>query len=85
MQADIQVNNAGGITPIAVDEHGLQAALPALSIHFIRKDRTGRRLLPFYRIGKRVMYDLGRVREALAHLEEGGPSQVDNRRRAVSR
>lgn len=57
--------------PIAVDEHVVAAAL-GLSVHWVRKDRIGKRLVPFYRIGGAIRYNLDRVREALAAVEEGG-------------
>jgi hypothetical protein len=57
--------------PIAVDEHTAARAL-GLSVFFLRKDRRTVRRLPFYKIGACVRYDLGRCREALAALEEGG-------------
>lgn len=56
---------------IAVDEKELTQHLP-LSLSFLRKDRRGRRLIPFYKVGDRCLYNLERVREALAKLEEGG-------------
>ena len=56
---------------IAVDEVEAAKAI-GMSVHFLRKDRRDKRLIPFYRIGDCVRYDLGRVREALAALEEGG-------------
>lgn len=56
---------------IAVDETALAAAI-GMSVAFLRKDRRTKRLLPFYRIGDSIRYDLSRVRESLAALEEGG-------------
>lgn len=70
--------------PLAVDEHTVAKAL-SMSIHWVRKDRTGRRLLPFFRVGGRVLYDLGRVRQALASMEEGGPESNRKRQRANGR
>lgn len=58
-------------TPIAVDEHTTAAAI-GMSVHWLRKDRRGKRLVPFFRMGGAIRYDLQRVREALARLEEGG-------------
>ena len=40
----------------------------------VRKDRRGKRILPFCRIGGRVKYNLETVRAALAAIEEGGPA-----------
>lgn len=59
------------VTPLTVDEHVIAKAI-GMSVHFIRKDRSTKRLLPFYRVGDRCLYNLDRVREALASLEEGG-------------
>lgn len=56
---------------IAVDEKQAAAAIN-MSVGFLRKDRQTKRLIPFYRIGGSIRYDLNRVREALAAVEEGG-------------
>ena len=59
------------LEPIAVDEIEL-ARLIGMSVDFLRKDRVTRRLLPYYKIGKTVRYDVTRVRQALILMEEGG-------------
>lgn len=56
---------------LAVNEKTLAEAI-GMSVPWLRKDRATKRLLPFYRIGASVRYDVARVREALARLEEGG-------------
>ncbi len=56
---------------IAVDEHTLAAAI-GMSVHFVRKDRRGKKIIPFIRIGGSIRYDIERVRKALAALEVGG-------------
>ena len=56
---------------IVIDERELAVAL-GMSVHFLRKDRCGPRLIPFYRIGGSIRYDMTRVREALIGLELGG-------------
>lgn len=56
---------------IAVDETTLARSI-GMSVVWLRKDRQGKRLIPFYKIGASVRYDLQRVREALAKTEEGG-------------
>lgn len=66
--------------PIAVDEHQAARAL-GLSVHTLRKDRTGARRIPFYRIGSSIRYNLVRVQEALATMEVGGPASKPARRR----
>jgi hypothetical protein len=43
-----------------------------MSVEFVRKDRSGKRLIPFYRIGTSIRYNPNRVIQALATLEEGG-------------
>lgn len=59
------------IPRLAVDETEAAKSI-GLSVHFLRKDRRTKKLIPFYRIGDRVLYNLDRVREALGALEEGG-------------
>ncbi|MCJ0764171.1 hypothetical protein [Variovorax terrae] len=58
--------------PIAVDEVQAAKAI-SLSVHWLRMDRRTKRLIPFYKVGGAIRYNLTRVREALAALEEGGP------------
>lgn len=67
--------NPSPVQPIAVDEHTCASAI-GMSVHWLRKDRRGARLVPFYRLGDRVLYDLTRVREALAATEEGGAKRA---------
>ena len=64
---------------IAVGE-GEAAHAIGMSVFFLRKDRRTKRLIPFYRIGDRVLYDLDRVRMALLMLEEGGSTVRDAKR-----
>ncbi len=59
------------VPPIAVDEYAAAVAL-GVSVPFLRKDRRTRQLFPFYRVGTLVRYNLQRLAEALATLEEGG-------------
>ena len=60
-----------GLTPFAVD--ATEAAKDiGMSVAWLRKDRNDKRLIPFLRIGGRYRYNLDRVREAVARLEEGG-------------
>ena len=44
----------------------------ALSASFLRKDRLGRQLIPFHRIGKSVFYDLDEVNAAIEKSRFGG-------------
>lgn len=62
------------IEPIAVDEHSCAAAI-GMSVAWLRKDRRGARLVPFYRLGGSVRYNLARVRNALEAVEEGGTAR----------
>lgn len=56
---------------IGVDENAAAAAL-GLSVSWLQKDRCGRRIIPFYKIGGNVRYNLDRVRIALKAVECGG-------------
>ena len=58
-------------SPIAIDETRLAEAL-GMSVHFLRKDRRTKRLIPFYRLGGSIRYNLNSVTHALAACEEGG-------------
>ena len=62
-------NTAG--TRLAVDEKTLAATL-GMSVAWLRKDRSGARIVPFYRLGTSVRYNINRVREALDKQAEGG-------------
>jgi hypothetical protein len=70
---------------IAIDERQCAQAI-GMSVHWLRKDRRTKRLIPFIRIGTAVRYNIERVREAFAEMEEGG-SDVGRpaRRRANGR
>jgi hypothetical protein len=70
---------------IAVDEKQIAAAI-GMSVGFLRKDRQTKRQIPFYRIGGCIRYDLNRVREALAAVEEGGAAlRKDSKAKGVAR
>ena len=62
-------NTAG--TRLAVDEKTLAEAI-GMSVAWLRKDRSGARIVPFYRLGSSVRYSIDRVREALDKQAEGG-------------
>ena len=62
-------NTAG--TRLAVDEKTLAATL-GMSVAWLRKDRSGARIVPFFRLGSSVRYNIDRVREALDKRAEGG-------------
>lgn len=61
-----------GNVQIGVDEY-TTASSTGMSVPWLRKDRQTKRILPFYKIGRSIRYDLDRVRQALIALEEGGP------------
>jgi len=56
---------------IGIGEHDLAESI-GMSVEFLRKDRAGKRLIPFYRLGSAIRYNPQRVTEALALLEVGG-------------
>ena len=70
--------------PVAVGEAEAVKSI-GMSVHFLRKDRRTKRLIPFFKIGDCVRYDLSRVRVALAAMEEGGllPRNGSKRRRSA--
>jgi hypothetical protein len=57
--------------PLIVDDKTI-AELIGMSLPWVRKDRRTRRILPFFRLGKRIRYDLPTVRKALLARSEGG-------------
>lgn len=66
-----QAEKITGIQTIAVGEIELAESI-GMSVEFLRKDRSGKRLIPFYRIGTAIRYNPTRVGEALSALEQGG-------------
>ena len=60
---------------IAMNEVEASQAL-GMSIHFLRKDRITKRIIPFYKLGGRVLYSPERIKQALAGLEEGGNNRI---------
>ena len=62
-------NTAG--TRLAVDEKTLAEAI-GMSVAWLRKDRSGARVVPFFRLGSSVRYSIDRVRKALDKRAEGG-------------
>jgi len=59
------------IKPLLLSETEL-APLIGMSLSFLRRDRRTARLIPFIKLGDRVLYDMDRVKEALRTLEVGG-------------
>lgn len=66
-----QADTPPEIKTIGVEEHAMAASI-GMSVEFLRKDRSGKRLIPFYRIGTAIRYNPTRVSEALTALEQGG-------------
>ncbi len=56
-----------------------------MSLAWLRKDRRTTRLIPFFRLGDRVLYNLDRVLETFFSLEEGGVPKARGRRRGSPR
>ena len=58
--------------PIALTEQQLADDI-GVSVSWLQHDRCTKRLLPFYRLGGRLIrYNRARVLEVLAGMEEGG-------------
>lgn len=68
---------------IAVTECECAQAI-GMSVPWLRKDRQSKRIIPFYRIGTSVRYNLDRVAEALANVEEGGRPKKAGKRAGAS-
>ncbi len=56
---------------LAVSEFDCAKAT-GMSVSFLRKDRIGKQLIPYIKVGKRVLYDLAQVRCALRNMQTGG-------------
>lgn len=65
-----------------VDEKAAAQAL-GMSVGWLRKDRYGKRTIPFFRLGGRVRYDLERIRATLVAREEGGAARPRARKAAA--
>lgn len=59
------------LPPRAVDDKQI-AELIGMSVHWVRKDRKTKRILPFFRIGDSVRYDVETVRKVFLSRMEGG-------------
>jgi hypothetical protein len=68
--------------PLAVNEQKCAEAI-GISVARLRKDRRGKRLIPFYRLGGRILYSPDRVQAALTGLEEGGTRPKSRREKAA--
>jgi hypothetical protein len=68
---------------IGVSEFDIAESI-GMSVEFLRKDRSGKRLIPFYRIGTSIRYNPTRVTQALATLEEGGQAPRPKAKKLVN-
>jgi hypothetical protein len=59
------------VPQLIVDDKTI-ADLVGMSLAWVRRDRREKRLLPFFRLGGRVRYDVPTVRQALLARTEGG-------------
>jgi hypothetical protein len=57
--------------PLIVDDKKL-AEIIGMSLPWVRKDRSTNRLLPFFRVGRAIRYDVSTVRKAFMSRMEGG-------------
>lgn len=64
-------NQATEGLPLIVDERKI-AEIVGMSLPWVRKDRRGARLLPFFRLGSAVRYDVPTVLKAMRARSEGG-------------
>ena len=71
MQATKKAAPVASAAPTFLNENQIANAI-GMSVHWVRKDRRGGRILPHTRCGKRVLYSLERVQAALLAGEEGG-------------
>ncbi len=46
-----------------------------MSVYFLRKDRIGKQLIPFTKIGGAVRYDMDAVHAALRAMQQGGTAK----------
>ncbi len=67
------------VPKLVLNESEIAAAL-GVSKSWVQHDRCGARILPFYKIGGSVRYNLDRVRAALDAREEGGTPTAGRRR-----
>ena len=65
------LNQAIPKTRISLTDKEVAEAL-GMSLAFVRKDRATNRILPFYRIGAAIRYDIDVIRRQLLNSMEGG-------------
>jgi hypothetical protein len=70
----VSINSLVDSVRLAVGEKEAAKALN-MSVAWLRKDRRTKRIIPFFKLGDAVRYDLGRVRDAIAAIEEGGTAK----------
>jgi hypothetical protein len=65
-------SNPGGARPLRLaTEREVKKRLP-VSLSWLQKDRRGAQIIPFIRLGDRVLYDLDAVDAAVRNLTIGG-------------
>lgn len=57
--------------PVIADDKQI-AEIIRMSLPWVRKDRSTKRILPFFRVGRAVRYDVPTVRKAFLSRMEGG-------------
>jgi hypothetical protein len=57
--------------PLIVDDKKI-AEILGMSLPWVRKDRATKRLVPFFRVGDCIRYDVPTVRKAFLSRMEGG-------------
>lgn len=65
-----QTNHAANLR-LALNDKEVAKAL-GMSLAWVRKDRITKRILPFYRIGDCIRYDVDTVRKVMLSRMEGG-------------
>ncbi|MBC7620588.1 MAG: hypothetical protein H7293_16660 [Candidatus Saccharibacteria bacterium] len=65
-----QTNHAANLR-LALNDKEVAKAL-GMSLAWVRKDRITKRILPFYRIGGCIRYDVDTVRKVMLSRMEGG-------------
>jgi hypothetical protein len=59
------------VSKLIVDDKSI-ASLIGMSLPWVRKDRRTKRILPFFRVGRAIRYDVPTVRKTFLSRMEGG-------------
>jgi hypothetical protein len=68
---------------IPADESECAEAI-GFSVHWLRKDRRYRQIVPFFTIGSSIRYDIGKALEAITALQRGGSHIAPRTRKTTS-